>query len=69
MFWVIVPAAMKLVRSCGSLGVLVADAVWAANLIFWAGLGVNGVGWVELGVNGVMSTTGSVSKGGGPGKV
>ena len=28
---VIVPASMNLVRSCGSLGVLVADAFWLAN--------------------------------------
>lgn len=29
---VIVPAAMNLLRSCGNLGVFVADAVWLANL-------------------------------------
>src|SRR5277367_3941554 len=44
---VIVPAAMKLLRSCGILGVFVLAAVWLANLILFAGFAVR---------NGVMST-------------
>ena len=53
MAWVIVPAAMNLVRSCGSRGVFVADAFWAANGILLL---------VPITV-GVMSTAGMV---GGP---
>ena len=53
MAWVIVPAAINLVRSCGSLGVSVADAVWLANGILLL---------VPI-TNGVMSTAGMV---GGP---
>lgn len=52
--WVIVPAAMNLVRSCGSLGVSVADAVWLRNVILLLGVPIT---------NGVMSTGGMV---GGP---
>src|SRR5271168_3243083 len=44
---VIVPAAIKLLRSCGILGVFGLVAVWLANLILFAGFAV----W-----NGVMST-------------
>ena len=46
--WVIVPAAMNLVRSCGNLGVSLLDAVWLVKVIFVL---------VPI-TNGVMSTAG-----------
>ena len=54
MAWVMVPAAMNLPRSCGSLGVSVLAAVWPMNGILLLGLPI---------ANGVMSTAGMV---GGP---
>ena len=35
-----VPAAMKLLRSCGILGVLGSLAVWLGNVILFAGFAV-----------------------------
>ena len=54
MAWVMVPSAMNLLRSCGSLGVSVADAFWLANGTLLLRLPIT---------NGVMSTLGMV---GGP---
>lgn len=63
MSWVIVPALMKLVRSWGSLRVLVAVAVWLAKRFLLLG---------SLMTNGVISTAGRALgpvNGGGPGKL
>lgn len=51
MAWVMVPAVMNLLRSCGSRGVSVLEAVWLMNGILPLGLPM---------MNGVMSTAGMV---------